>query len=184
MLPKIRYFLLPAVGPAKQQREGSWPDVLDAIPYLLRPGGPIPPYEIVNEVLQSGVRDAGMSGGCAWEPAELNRDQYEEVVQELLALREKGYKRLDPPQWVRTESDFILWATEVTYGVPAEQNRKLFERDNQLMESMRQARQEGDLELLSRLEEERNSVSSERRALFRRYRLENERPSPPKDLQL
>ena len=46
-------------------------DLLFDIPYFFL-AMIIPPMAVVNEVLQKGVVDAGMSGGCKWKPFQLD----------------------------------------------------------------------------------------------------------------
>lgn len=143
-MQRIRFLLLPADGSGKTSGEGTWADVLEAIPYLLMPGGPVPPRQIVNEVLKTGKADAGMSGGCEWPPTELSETDYEEVVLDLLArpsckvqvddeLYDTGpYKRLAAPEWVQTKDDYRYWKVEVSRGIPALKHRELSRRVQRL----------------------------------------------------
>ena len=39
--------------------------------------GYVPPLKIVNIFLEGGLRDAGMGGGCEWEPFEIGISEYE-----------------------------------------------------------------------------------------------------------
>lgn len=142
---KVRYFTIPGLGADKVALEGTWADVLEAIPYFLMPGGPIPPRELVNEALKLGVLDAGMSGGCEWDATELDEESYNGVVHELLArpprhiafgggqLEDVGsYKQLAAPAWVRTQSDFTFWSVEIARGVPGLAHRELSHRIDDL----------------------------------------------------
>jgi hypothetical protein len=65
-LEKLKYKILPPVGPGSFSTEGSVADLLMDIPYFFI-AKIIPPIDVVNEVLQKGVLDAGMSGGCKWK---------------------------------------------------------------------------------------------------------------------
>ena len=50
----------------------------------------IPPLRVLNEVLGSGVSDAGMGGGSRWQPFQITEDEYAELVEDLLALPGAG----------------------------------------------------------------------------------------------
>src|SRR4051812_18494011 len=77
---RLRYELLPPIGPGTMPAEGTVVDLLFDIPYLIGWGAPLPSHYQLNSLLRKGYDDAGMSGGCAWEPFELSADEYDEVV--------------------------------------------------------------------------------------------------------
>jgi len=175
--------LLPGVGPGKSPREGTWADVVDSIPYFLLGGGPIPPLFLINEVLKTGKVDAGMSGGCEWPPSELNEDEYELLVEELLARPDKKhsrgdgsdsfslgpYKRLPTPEWVHTKEDFMYWSIEVSQGVPALKYRELSHRRKELAVAVGRAYRAGDMALGDQLEPELTKVEDEKEKHFRSH---------------
>ncbi len=163
----VRYFRLPGAGPGKFPYEGAWADVLEAVPYFLMAGGPIPPRDVANEVLRLGVVDAGMSGGCEWDPTELDEASYNVVVEDLLArpprhidygggdVREVGtYQQLPAPEWVHTQSDFLFWSVEVTRGLPGLVHRDLRARIDRLVHVASEAYERGDVVEQDRLEAE------------------------------
>lgn len=178
---KVRYFRIPGIGPGKVAHEGTWADVLEAVPYFLMPGGPIPPRQLVNEVLKVGVVDAGTSGGCEWDATELDEESYNGVVHELLArppqhvayggghLEEVGcYKRLPAPPWVRTQSEFTFWSVEIARGVPALVHRDLCRRIDELVQAASDAYKHGDQLQQDRLEAALVEAEEEVAELWRR----------------
>jgi hypothetical protein len=82
-MKRLRYTVLPSVGPGEIPAEGTVVDLLFALPYFLGFGWPFPSHAQLNSLLRKGYDDAGMSGGCEWEPFELSREEYAEVRQAL-----------------------------------------------------------------------------------------------------
>src|SRR5436309_9992559 len=83
-MKRLRYTLLPGVGPGEFPEEGTVADLLFAIPYFIGFSAPFPPHVQLNSLLRKGYVDAGMSGGCTWEPFELSMDEYVEVVSAIV----------------------------------------------------------------------------------------------------
>ena len=77
---RLRYELLPPIGPGTMPVEGTVVELLFDIPYLIGWSAPFPSHDQLNSLLRKGYRDAGMSGGCEWAPFELSADEYDEVV--------------------------------------------------------------------------------------------------------
>lgn len=100
--------------------KGTLKDLLLAMPYVLH--GFIPPFHVISCLLQRGVPneffpdgllpdgkvqyDAGMSGGCCWQPFEITREDYEELVLDLLTDPESQFEVLDAPAEVQT---YVQW---------------------------------------------------------------------------
>lgn len=61
--------------------EGSLADLVLAIPSLVTEE--IAPRCVFDDVLTRGIRDFGVSGGCIWQPLEIDTAEYEELVDEL-----------------------------------------------------------------------------------------------------
>ncbi len=61
--------------------EGSLADLVLAIPSLVTEE--IPPCCVFDDVLTRGIRDFGVSGGCIWQPLQIDAAEYEELVDEL-----------------------------------------------------------------------------------------------------
>src|SRR5262245_4291946 len=120
----IEYILLPPVGSDETPVYRSIADLLRDIPYLLS-SGIIPPLSVVNQILRSGLEDAGMSGGCRWKPFELSKDEFAEVLDDLQATGDRDGDPLrfeEPPTWVETPRDWNIWVAERVYAIPAEEN--------------------------------------------------------------
>jgi hypothetical protein len=102
---------------------GTLKDLLLAMPYVLHRF--IPPFHVINYLLQHGVPnelfpdgllpngkvqcDAGMSGGCSWKPFEITREEYEELVLDLLTDPESQFEILDAPAEVQTYMQWVEW---------------------------------------------------------------------------
>jgi hypothetical protein len=69
-----------AIWDNSMPREGTVVDLLFDIPYLIGWSTPFPTRDQLNRLLGKGIYDAGMSGGCEWEPFQLSTDEYEELV--------------------------------------------------------------------------------------------------------
>jgi hypothetical protein len=78
-MKRIQYTIY-AIHDIDEDTEGTVVDLLFDIPYMVGWGGPFPTRDELNEILRAGISDAGMSGGCEWEPFELSESEYDEVV--------------------------------------------------------------------------------------------------------
>jgi len=76
----------------------------------------IPPLVVLNGVFRTGEHDAGMSGGCVWEPFDIDSDEYEELAGELQAC---GVRSARPSEWVQNRVNSQLWTFEFEVGIPA-----------------------------------------------------------------
>ncbi|MGI9180549.1 MAG: hypothetical protein ACR2H9_08630 [Longimicrobiaceae bacterium] len=142
----IRFEILAGVGDGVQQREGTLVSLLESIPYLLI-SGLIPPRSVLDEILRRGEVNAGMSGGCRWEPFELSEEEWQELVREFEAIPSRGYQLVSSPAWIRTAGDWQLRVMEYRYGVPAAAHRRLSERVDRLEEERRRAVERKDEDL-------------------------------------
>lgn len=116
----VKYELLPLVGPDSSFTEGSVAELLFDIPYFFV-AKIIPPREVVNDVLQKGVVDAGMSGGCKWKPFQLDGALYAKLAADL---KQMNFITIQPPDWVTTHKDWHTWCVELVWGIPAVENRQ------------------------------------------------------------
>ncbi len=108
----------------------------------------IPPKIVLNDILRTGIDDAGMSGGVKWEPFQLSEEEYLKVRD---ALEERGLVFVEPPGWVKSKSDWHIWEMEVDHGIPADEHRRLSEPCEKLEKEMERAVREnrkGDANLL------------------------------------
>jgi len=115
MIRRVKFQVLEPVGPKRSFTEGSLVDLLFDIPYFFL-AKIVPPIEVVNEVLEKGKVEAGMSGGCKWKPFQLDLPLYAKLVTELKQL---GFLEIRPPDWVTTHSDWHTWCAELAWGIPA-----------------------------------------------------------------
>jgi hypothetical protein len=155
----LDYILLPPVGDAETATRGSVAALLRDIPYLLI-GGLIPPLVVINEILRKGVDDAGMSGGCRWDPFEIDESEFAEVVREIEAGGDRDGRPLryeEPPDWVANPNEWGIWVGERVYSIPAEERRRLSAEMDEVEKAMNEAAARGDedarIEHLCRLSE-------------------------------
>src|SRR5687767_2497482 len=153
----VRFEVLPGVGDETVPREGTLSDFLETVPTVLQ-FGVIPPLHVLNDLLQRGGIDAGMSGACRWEPLDVDSPDWSE----LRAALETGagqYEYIEPPVWVLTYDDWQVWLLELRHGVPAEAHRSLLEHDAALARQLEQAMANGDDDLADLLREQRSEVN-------------------------
>lgn len=70
----------------------------------------IPPLHILNEELESGGKDQGMSGGCFWKPFTLSQADYSELFEELITNPEFDLQYDDS---LGNKKDINAWASAV-----------------------------------------------------------------------
>ena len=84
----IRFKNYAATGPREAQWEHAPLDVFllttPMFVYALSVFGVIPPLHVINEIMLLGEHDAGMGGGAEWKPFEITKDEYEELVENLV----------------------------------------------------------------------------------------------------
>ena len=147
---RLRFTLVPPVGDQVREAEGRLVQLLDSIPYLLVEL--IPPLNVMNQVLATGLADAGMSGGCQWEPFQLTEDEYREVVEALEARTgEEELRFVEPPAWVVNREEWDIWCAEYRWSIPAARNRELRRKMSRIEDEMNEARQAGKHEVADRL---------------------------------
>jgi hypothetical protein len=134
----LEYTILPGVGPGRHEQQGTVLDLLHAIPYCLSTF--IPPLHVLNNTFAEGEKDAGMSGGCQWEPFQLTEAEYAELRTEL---QNRGFQEAAPPPWVETFEDWKIWELERTHGIPADEHKRLSNQCARLQEDMRSAQEQG-----------------------------------------
>lgn len=152
----VRFEVLPGVGDETVSVEGTLTNLIESIPTVLQ-FGVIPPLHVLNDVLQRGSIDAGMSGSCRWEPLEVDATDWSELRTAL----ETGdrYEYVEPPSWVLSFEDWQVWLLELRHGVPAEEHRLLLEQDTVLARALEQAEADGDDDLADLLREQRSDVN-------------------------
>lgn len=143
----LQYYQLAPFGPEKFPKEADLLQFLLDIPYLFVFGF-IPPFEVLNDVFRSGLADAGMSGGCEWQPFEVDVEEYDELVQALAAVPESNYRVVKAPEWVRSRTDWNIWTMEYEMGIPADKHYELWRENVKWSRLAGQARESGDEQLV------------------------------------
>lgn len=89
--------------------------LLDDIPYFLMAGKLIPPLPVLNELLERGEYDAGMSGYTEWTPFAVDEGEYAAVV---AALQARGMilAESSPPEDVDSYGRWAEWALAQRMG--------------------------------------------------------------------
>lgn len=138
-------------GDDSLETRGTLGDLLFSVPYLLS-ARLVPPLPVVNDLLETGGSDAGMSGGCTWEPFSITESEWNELVHELAARgSDDACAFVEPPEWVRTVADWSAWIMIFKYGYPEELRH--IERECRELERARdQARNAGNVELAEELD--------------------------------
>jgi hypothetical protein len=88
----VRYKTHGAVG-GESWQHSSLTEFLFNIPALshsLRTLRIVPPLHVLNELLSSGISEAGMSGGCQWRSFRISDDEYAELTEDLCTLPGAG----------------------------------------------------------------------------------------------
>jgi len=146
----IDYELLPAIGPGTERKTGTIADLVRSIPYLM-PMGLIPPLAVLNDVLKTGVADAGMSGGCKWKPFQVTQAEHDELVHHLTANGNVYFQSVEAPARVKTRSDWSTWTMKHLRGVPEAEHRRLNEEYAAARAKYEAARDAGDSDLMEEL---------------------------------
>lgn len=105
---------------------GTLKDLLLEMPFVLYRF--VPPFHVLSHLLKYGVPneffsdgflpdgkvqyDAGMSGGCCWKPFEITREEYEDLVLELLTDPKSRFEVLDAPTEIQTYTQWVEWKSE------------------------------------------------------------------------
>jgi len=142
----LEYVVLAGVGGGETAVRGTVVQLLLDIPYLIV-GGLIPPLPVLNEVIDRGIADAGMSGGCRWEPFRLSEPEFAEIVAELSTRGGKRGETLRfdaPPAWVGTQRSWGVWLAHRLHSIPVDENLRLSQAMQKVTESMELAAKEGD----------------------------------------
>ena len=116
----VRFYRIGPVGPTKSESHGTWADVVEALPYFLVDGGPIPPRRALNEVLRLGVQDGGMSGGAEWPPHELSEVEYARMRSNLLGRPDSPFASVEVPDALEPgEADAFIERHPEAAGIAA-----------------------------------------------------------------
>lgn len=140
---KIKYEILSGAGDGESIEEKNLLRFVQDIPYLFT-FNLIPSLEVINDIFQSGLADAGMSGGCRWEPFQIGPEEYQELISALQDVSSGTYRKVRTPDWVKNRIDWHIWAFEYELGVPSKKHYEL-ERENDRWEKLKkEAQKKGD----------------------------------------
>jgi hypothetical protein len=157
MMRTVTFEVLAGTGPGAHTVRGTVSELVQNIPYLLAPGL-VPSLAPRNDLLRRGVSDAGMSGGCRWDPFEIDAEEWTELRDELIA---SGCRWVQPADWVADYEDWLAWLFDRLYGVPAEEHRRLAREDAELARAIERAAAHGDQDALVELHLQRVRVGEE-----------------------
>ena len=145
----LSYVVLGGMG-GEFPEHGTIADLLRKIPYLLT-AQILPPLHVVNDLLAKGVDDAGMSGGCEWEPFQLSESEWDELARHFQSQpADSACVFVQPPDWVVTVEDWQSWIMIHKYGFP-EEFRQLEREVRDLERARKQAMSEGNQDLVDEL---------------------------------
>lgn len=141
---RLCFTLLPPVGDQEIVEEGSVIELLDRIPYLLS-SHILPPLHVLNDVLQKGHYDAGMSGGCRWHPFTLSQEEFTELLADLARREGEDFVEfVPPPSWVTCFEEWQCWIWEYCHGIPAKRQLEFKRLMDDLEAEREEARKMGD----------------------------------------
>lgn len=135
----LRFHHAPGCGPARPC-EGTLAELLLAIPYFIN-SRLIPPLPVINQMLQRGQYDAGMSGALHWPALQLDADEYAELVQ---ALRHLGFVDEACPPWVQEHGTWSVWQNYRSQRIPWLKNLAYKRRQARLEKMLESARHQQD----------------------------------------
>jgi len=139
--------------------KGDTVSLLHEIPYLLI-SEVIPSKEILNEILATGLQDAGMSGGAKWQPYNISQSEFEKLVKSL-KLEDPKLEYIAPPSWVRNFDDWGIWIQDIKYGVPWKEHKRLNDRYLSIVRKADEHRKNRYMEKADQLEQEAFAAGNE-----------------------
>lgn len=91
------------------------------VPYLLC-WGVVPPHHLLNEILNQGGGDAGMSPGADWHPFEISHEEYQELCADLELIDPLSLKHQARYIWIKAKrapefddiADYVDWGRAIT----------------------------------------------------------------------
>jgi hypothetical protein len=115
----------------------SLSDFAMRLPYLLHLSY-IPPLVAINDIFQSGSQTDGESKTYTWPPFLISQTEYQALLEEIMGRR-KDYRIVDPPDWVKSSSDWMVCLYEQVYGLPAQKHLLLRQEMTVLNDQLEQA---------------------------------------------
>lgn len=112
--------------------------------------GYIPPLNIINLFLASGIDEAGMSGGAEWEPFTIDKKEYDEILARLKHRTYHGselYNLSLIEEAINTKNEWFVKVMEHKHGIPFARHLELMEREQSLLHQSTEAYDQGNKEL-------------------------------------
>jgi hypothetical protein len=85
---KIKYIVYDLAG--EESRAATASSFLLEIPELMM-FGVIAPFGVTNQILKGGKSGGGMSPGVEWDPFEITKEEYQEIIDDILGRSKQGH---------------------------------------------------------------------------------------------
>lgn len=148
-MKKIEYKYLPPTGRDSVESIAMLDEFLISLPHLLYMGY-IPPLNIINLFLALGIDEAGMSGGAEWEPFDIDKKEYEEILDSLKHRKYHDSEYFNSSlidEIISTKNEWFVKVMEHKHGIPFARHFELMEREQALRQQSAEAYEQGDKEL-------------------------------------
>ena len=136
----IKYQIVSNVANGDFKEEKSLIEFFKAIPYFFS-SHYFPSLEVLNNFLNSGCSEHGMSGGVTWNPCQLTKEDYEELITELKLTFPTLIFAISP-KWVKNYSEWKIWVMKKSYGIPIKENLKLTKKYQSIINKLKKAQQD------------------------------------------
>ncbi len=131
----------------------------------------IPPLSVINEMLETGENNMGMSGIVKWEPISLSSKEYRNFCIDIEKL---GWEVSDVPIWVKSVIDWHAWELEAKFGIPAKKKIELTTLAQKYEKKRDEAYIENNIDEARVFELKANEVQIELMKLINSYRKNRE----------
>lgn len=135
----IKYQILSRISNDELKEENNLLEFFKVIPYFFS-SNYFPSFEVLNNFLISGGSEHGMSGGVSWQPFQLTKENYEELITELKLTFPTLIFALTP-KWVKNYSEWQIWVMKKRYGIPIKENLKLTKKYQSIINKLEKAKQ-------------------------------------------
>jgi hypothetical protein len=137
--------ILPPMGSGEVKKPVTVVGLVREIPYLIQSGF-LPSRKVLNDIFSRGINDAGMSGGCEWEPFQITEEGFSELVNKATDINGSKVSYSVPPDWVEDIEDFQIWIFDMKHGVPWEKHKQLKDAYNEAKRKTADAKSEQEKE--------------------------------------
>jgi hypothetical protein len=151
---EVAFTYLHPVGPELEGQNAPLAEFLGYMPHLFY-FRYMPSLNVLNGFLAAGLDEAGMGGGCRWEPFQLTSLEYDELVQFLRVTTSRVGRHPDKfvavPDEIRTKNQWFAWVWSVDLGQPYDESMVHLERIDSLAQRRDSANANGNAELAESL---------------------------------